>query len=105
MRFNDFAFALHAVALSSVYYSQFWPWLWKFKVSRHQKVSGPAAGIFWGSLIAIAIVVAVIRVKSPDGGYDASSWAWIDAVSRRSLQHLPMQLILIRLGRSIQFHM
>lgn len=81
VRFNDFAFALHAVILSSIVYSQFWPRIWGFKVSRFQTVSRPILGLFWGSLAAVAVVVGIVLVKSPDGGYDPSTWAWIDVVS------------------------
>lgn len=81
VRFNDFAFALHAVVLSIIVYSQFWPRIWGFKVSRFQRASRPILGLFWGSLVAIALVVCIVLGKSPDGGYDALSWAWIDVVS------------------------
>ncbi|KAJ9227491.1 hypothetical protein DTO271D3_1493 [Paecilomyces variotii] len=93
VRFNDFAFALHAVALSAIYYSQFWPWIWGFKVSRYQRISRPVAGIFWGSLVAIAIVVAIVRSKSPDGGYDPSSWAWIDVIYTMSYVKLVITVV------------
>lgn len=81
MRFNDFAFALHAVILSTLVYTQFWPKIWGFKVSRFQTVSKPVLGLFWGSNAAIGIVVCIVLVKSPDRGYDPSTWAWIDVVS------------------------
>jgi cystinosin len=81
VRFNDFAFALHAVILSTLVYTQFWPKIWGFKVSRFQHVSKPVLGLFWGSIAAIGIVVCVVLAKSPDGGYDPSTWAWIDVVS------------------------
>ncbi|BDD54511.1 hypothetical protein MAP00_000123 [Monascus purpureus] len=80
VRFNDFAFALHAVILSSIVYSQFWPRIWGFRVSRFQTVSRPILGLFWGSLAAVAVVVGIVLVKSPDGGYDPSTWAWIDVL-------------------------
>lgn len=81
VRFNDFAFAFHAVILSALVYSQFYPQIWGFKVSRFQHVSKPVAGLFWGSIAAIAIMIVIVSTQSPDGGYDASSWAWIDVVS------------------------
>ena len=84
MRFNDFVFAVHAVILSSITYSQFWPRIWGLAVSRHQKSSKPVKGIFWGLVLAVGIVICVVLGKSPDGGYDPSSWAWIDVVSNRN---------------------
>jgi cystinosin len=80
VQFNDLAFAVHAVILSALVYSQFYPQIWGLKVSHYQRVSKPVAGLFWGSLLAIAILVLIVRTKSPDGGYDPFSWAWIDVV-------------------------
>lgn len=81
MRFNDFAFALHAVVLSGLVYSQFWPKIWGFQVSRFQRISTPIAGLFWGSFAAVAVVICIVLAKSPDEGYEPLSWAWIDVVS------------------------
>lgn len=81
MRFNDFAFAIHAVVLSAIVYSQFWPFIWGFKVSRFQRVSKPVAGLFWGSILAVAVVSWIVLAKSPNNGYDPFTWAWIDVVS------------------------
>lgn len=80
VRFNDLAFAVHAVVLSSLVYSQFYPAIWGFKVARYQRVSKPIAGLFWGSLVAVAGLVFIVLRASPDGGNDALSWAWIDVV-------------------------
>ncbi|EEP81854.1 conserved hypothetical protein [Uncinocarpus reesii 1704] len=38
VRINDFAFAVHAVILSATVYSQFFPWIWRFKVSKSQRI-------------------------------------------------------------------
>ena len=81
MRFNDLAFAAHAVVMSLVAYSQFWGVLWGFKVGEGQRVSRPVAGIFFGSLIAVIVVVLTVLTKGRDGGSDAYGWAWIDVVS------------------------
>lgn len=80
VRFNDLAFAVHAVVLSTLVYSQFWPFIWKLRVSRTQRISKPMAGLFWGSIFAPVIVIALVLSQSPDGGLDPSSWAWIDVV-------------------------
>lgn len=81
VRFNDLAFAVHAVILSLIVYSQFWPIIWGLQVSRFQRISKPIAGLFWGSVLAPLIVIWIVLSKSPDGGYDPSIWAWIDVVS------------------------
>ncbi|KAB8253835.1 PQ loop repeat-domain-containing protein [Aspergillus pseudonomiae] len=80
VRFNDFAFAVHAIILSALTYTQFWPAVWGFKVSRFQRVSKPVAGLFWGSIAAVAILIFIVLGQSPDGGYDPSGWGWIDVV-------------------------
>ncbi|KKK12159.1 hypothetical protein P175DRAFT_0432566 [Aspergillus ochraceoroseus IBT 24754] len=93
VRFNDFAFALHAVVLSSIVYSQFWPRIWGFRVSRFQTVSKPVAGLFWGSFVAVAVVVCLVLVKSPNEGYDPSSWAWIDVIYSLSYVKLVITVV------------
>ncbi|KAL4866838.1 hypothetical protein BDV12DRAFT_129999 [Aspergillus spectabilis] len=93
VRFNDFAFAVHAVALSALVYTQFWPVIWGFKVSRFQRVSKPIAGLFWGSFVAVAVVVSIVLVKSPDNGYEPSSWAWIDVIYALSYVKLVITVV------------
>jgi cystinosin len=80
VRFNDLAFAVHAVFMSSLYYSQFWSSIWGFKVGLLQRLSRPVAGVFWGSLLAILLVIVLVLVRGKDAGKDAHYWAWIDVV-------------------------
>ncbi|KAL4739187.1 PQ loop repeat-domain-containing protein [Aspergillus similis] len=93
VRFNDFAFALHAVILSGLVYSQFWPSIWGFRVSRFQRVSKPIAGLFWGAFVAIAMVICIILFKSPDGGCEPISWAWIDVIYALSYVKLVITVV------------
>ncbi|KAJ0421877.1 PQ loop repeat-domain-containing protein [Aspergillus carlsbadensis] len=93
VRFNDFAFALHAVVLSFLVYTQFWPSIWGFKVSRFQRVSRPILGLFWGSFVAIAVVVFIVLAKSPDNGYEPSNWAWIDVIYALSYVKLVITVV------------
>lgn len=86
VRFNDLAFAVHATILSAVVYSQFYPQIWGFKVSRYQCASKPIAGLLWGSLLAVGVLTVIVLVDSPDGGYDPFSWAWIDVVRAGNLK-------------------
>ena len=88
VRFNDLAFALHAVVLSAIVYSQFWPSIWGLRVLRTQRISKTMLGLFWGSIIAPLIIVWMVVARSPDGGLDPASWAWIDVVSSPSPQNL-----------------
>ncbi|OKL59631.1 hypothetical protein UA08_05074 [Talaromyces atroroseus] len=80
VQLNDLAFAVHAVILSAIVYSQFFPIIWGFKVAPYQRVSKPIAGLFWGSLLAVALLVFYVLGKGPDSGADPFSWAWIDVL-------------------------
>ncbi|KAJ6000409.1 hypothetical protein N7481_000818 [Penicillium waksmanii] len=80
VRFNDFAFAVHATVLSIIIYSQFWPSIWGFYVSRFQRVSKIVLALFWGCVLAPLVLIWVVLSCSPDGGYDPSTWAWIDVI-------------------------
>ncbi|KAL5364749.1 PQ loop repeat-domain-containing protein [Aspergillus floccosus] len=93
VRFNDFAFAIHAVVLSAIVYSQFWPFIWGFKVSRFQRVSKPVAGLFWGSILAVAVVSWIVLAKSPNKGYDPFTWAWIDVIYALSYVKLVITVV------------
>jgi cystinosin len=81
VRFNDLAFAVHAVVLSAIVYSQFWPSIWGLRVLRTQRISKTMLGLFWGSVMAPLVIVWMVVARSPDGGLDPASWAWIDVVS------------------------
>lgn len=81
VRFNDFAFAVHAFVLATIIYTQFWPFIWGFYVSRFQRISRTILCLFWGCVLAPVVFSCVVLASSPDGGYDPSSWAWIDVVS------------------------
>ena len=78
VRFNDLAFAVHAVILSTVVYTQFFPSIWGFKVSRHQKASRVVVGVFWGSLVSVLVILLLAICR---GGRNPLDWAWIDVVS------------------------
>lgn len=80
VRFNDFAFALHAIVLSIIIYSQFWLKVWGFKVGLDQKMSIGTLGIFWGNILGVVIIMLTVWAKGKDGGNDPSGWAWIDVV-------------------------
>ncbi|KAJ5807871.1 hypothetical protein N7474_009140 [Penicillium riverlandense] len=80
VRFNDLAFAAHAVLLSAIVYSQFWPSIWGLRVLRTQRISKTMLGLFWGSVMAPLVIVWMVVARSPDGGRDPASWAWIDVI-------------------------
>ena len=78
VRLNDLAFAVHGVVLTVLTYSQFFPSLWGFKVGTYQRVSKTMAGIFWGGLLSVLVVILVV-VGCQDG-YLGLGWEWIDGV-------------------------
>ena len=80
VRVNDLAFALHAIIMSTLIYSQFWSSIWGFSVSRLQRLSGPVAGVFWGSISSVLLIVLLVLAKGKERGTDARGWAWIDVV-------------------------
>ena len=82
MRLNDFAFAAHALLLCVITYSQFFPRLWGFKVGARQRSSRIVLGVFWGSIVAVFTIIAIVRTQGHHGGYDPEGWAWIDVVSK-----------------------
>jgi len=81
VRFNDLAFGVHGVILTILTFSQFFPRIWGFQVSSSQRVSKPVAGIFWGSVGSVLLVVAIVLLKTRAGSQDPLDWAWIDVVS------------------------
>ncbi|RMJ24869.1 cystinosin [Aspergillus sp. HF37] len=93
VRFNDLAFAVHAVVLGLIVYTQFWPIIWGFRVSPSQKISRPIAFLFWGSIVAVVIVTGIILGQSPDRGHDPSSWAWIDVIYTLSYVKLVITVV------------
>jgi len=80
VRFNDFLFAAHGAVMCIVCYSQFFPKIWGFQVGKTQRASKAVLGIFWGCVAAIVWAIMIVRLRGKDGGYDASTWAWIDVI-------------------------
>lgn len=63
--------------LSIITYSQFFPRVWGFSVSKSQKLSKTVAGICYGCLLSLVVVFLIVISY---GGYDPSTWAWLDLV-------------------------
>ncbi|KAI5194868.1 hypothetical protein AUEXF2481DRAFT_69653 [Aureobasidium subglaciale EXF-2481] len=79
VRLNDLVFALHGTIVCFVFYSQFYPRLWNFEIVKGQRASSTALGIFYGSIIGVAITVLLVSLLK--GGRDtADSWADIDII-------------------------
>ncbi|KAH0402496.1 L-cystine transporter-like protein, partial [Aureobasidium melanogenum] len=79
VRFNDLIFALHGTIVCIIFYSQFYPKLWKFEVVKGQRASSVALGIFYGSIVGVAITTMLVFLFK--GGRDTpDSWAEIDII-------------------------
>ncbi len=81
VRFNDLAFAGLGVVMCLLAYSMFWPGLSGLHTPRRQRVSWIMRGLFSGCVLAPLVVICIVLARSPDGGNDPFSWAWIDVVS------------------------
>lgn len=80
-RINDLVFGVHAVVLSSLTYSQFFPTLWKFEVSPRQRASRPVLGVFWGCIAAVLLLTLAVVCLGGSQQLDPHAWSWIDVVS------------------------
>ncbi|KAI4637653.1 hypothetical protein J4E83_000470 [Alternaria metachromatica] len=80
VRFNDFLFAAHGAVMCVIIYSQFFEKIWGFEIGKRQKVSRVILGVWWGCVLAIGVVVALVKMNGAGRGYDAEGWAWIDVI-------------------------
>jgi hypothetical protein len=82
VRFNDFAFGVHAWIFCVVVYSQFWPRLWGWEeakgVKRH--AGRVTLGILCGSLLGVAATILIVLNSEGGGSNDGTGWAWLDVV-------------------------
>jgi cystinosin len=78
---NDLAFAGHAVVLSVITYTQFWPRVWGFDKHVERGSEGRASWPMWGvylvSVLGVGVVCILVRRAGDDPRTD---WAWLDAV-------------------------
>lgn len=73
-------FALHALLMCALTYSQLWHRLWGFDEIRGKQASRAVQGVFWGSLAGIGLVGVIVWAQHTDAGED-SVWTGIDVVS------------------------
>lgn len=80
VRFNDLAFAGHAVVMSLVVLTQFWKRIWGLKKGpgKERQISTPIIAVIAGSFIAPLIVL--LLVQSSDNPDPQTGWAYIDVV-------------------------
>ncbi|KIW02173.1 uncharacterized protein PV09_06337 [Verruconis gallopava] len=79
VRFNDLIFAAHGFVLCVITYTQFFPFIWGFRVSPKQNASIFILGVFWGCILGV-IVTIFVQFTDTNVGNDISGWAWIDVV-------------------------
>jgi cystinosin len=83
VEFNDLAFAGHAVILSILTYTQFFPWIWGFDKKGRKgtgaTVSKGIMGILIGCITGVVITALVVGSSPRDDV--RTGWAWIDVVS------------------------
>jgi len=82
VRFNDFAFAAHAMVMVVLTYSQFYSLLWKFDVPKTQKTSWMVRAIILACILAV--LIATLGAATNDRSskdHTGDAWTWIDVVS------------------------
>lgn len=79
VRANDFAFALHALILCIITYSQLWSKLWGFTDSPGKRASSVTYGIFWGCIVGVSIVSFLV-LWSSQNDHAGLDWTAIDVV-------------------------
>ncbi|KAJ8119215.1 hypothetical protein ONZ43_g3793 [Nemania bipapillata] len=78
--FNDIAFAIHALILTSILNTQYFlPWMWGFEISQGRKPSRLITGVFSGCITGVLIIVFVVA-SQPPGADPKTSWAWLDVI-------------------------
>ena len=82
VQFNDFAFAGHAIIVSAITLSQFWPVVWGFdkrgKRGAGVRVSRSILGLLVGSFVGVATVAVIVAARHDED--PRVGWAWIDVV-------------------------
>ncbi|KAG9228664.1 lysosomal L-cystine transporter-like protein [Amylocarpus encephaloides] len=95
VQFNDLAFAGHAVIVSAITLSQFWPSLWGFEKRARRdpgvRVSKGILGIIIGSLVGVAAVTGIVSARKDED--PKTAWAWIDAIYALSYVKLVITLV------------
>lgn len=73
-------FGAHAVVLVVLTYTQFYPKIWGFKVSHHQKASRPVVGLCFGSALSLLVVIALVWRRNGFDHQNPWDWAYIDVL-------------------------
>ena len=82
VRLNDLAFGMHAVVITALTYSQFYPLLWKLEVGPEQRISKAMAALFWGCISAVTCMVVAVGVGNSGAQSAVHGLGWIDVVGQ-----------------------
>jgi cystinosin len=96
VQFNDITFALHAMVVSVVMTSQYFPALWGFPPSPHTRPSRTILGVAFGSLGGVAIIAATVAITASRTGADLdprTDWCALDLAYAISYVKLFITLI------------
>ncbi|KAI8623786.1 cystinosin [Xylariaceae sp. FL1651] len=78
--FNDIAFAIHAVILTTVLNTQYFlPSIWGFEQTIARRPSRFITGVFGGSIIGVLAIIFVVA-SQPSDADPKTSWAWLDVI-------------------------
>lgn len=80
MRFNDFAFAAHALVLVVLTYSQFWTWLWHLDVPKGLRENYVTRFVIVGSLVTVVLSIFRAATDEAKSQHDSEVWTWIDVI-------------------------
>lgn len=80
VRFNDLAYAVHALFMVLLTYSQLFPSIWGFQVSRHQRVSKPISIVVSVCFAGVIATFFLVFFRNGLSNQDPAQWAWIDVV-------------------------
>lgn len=80
VRFNDFAFAAHALVLVLVTYSQFWTRLWGFEVSKGKQTNNVTRFVIVGSITTVIVFIFRAATNETKIQYDSNLWTWVDVI-------------------------
>lgn len=83
VRFNDIAFAAHALLISLIVTSQYSRRIWGFTVPASSRPSRLTLGIATGCVAGVAVVMTMALASPgrdlPDGG-GQGGWTWLDVI-------------------------
>lgn len=80
VRFNDLAFAAHAMVLVILTYSQFYTVIWHFDVPKTQKTSSVIRLVILGCILAVLLASSRAAANGSNDDLGAEAWTWIDVV-------------------------